>query len=212
MARAMIGAEELTIQPPRSDETGGVRLELDKVCALDDAPGVVAVNDVSLAVRGGEIVGVASMSGNRPASARRGALRPARGRERRNPRCRRCLSCETPEEKCRHEISLFAGGRRLKNACVGGISAWPTTSPFATPRALFQGRLVAETALPSAAMRWGNSTATGRDRRVRHADIGTVSGGQSTARGAGARIGLRCRGADCRHPHFQARLRGRHVD
>src|SRR6202044_2109898 len=58
MARAMIGAEELTIQPPRSGETGGVRLELNKVCALDDA-GAVAVKDASISVRGGEIVGIA---------------------------------------------------------------------------------------------------------------------------------------------------------
>ncbi|MGC2028153.1 ABC transporter ATP-binding protein, partial [Bradyrhizobium sp.] len=63
MARAMIGAEELTIQPPRSGETGGERLELNKVCALDDA-GAIAVNDVSLSVRGGEIVGIAGVSGN----------------------------------------------------------------------------------------------------------------------------------------------------
>src|SRR5579871_6457920 len=63
MARTMIGAEELTIQPPRSGETGGVRLELSKLCALDDA-GAVAVHDVSLSVRGGEIVGIAGVSGN----------------------------------------------------------------------------------------------------------------------------------------------------
>src|ERR1700757_1660454 len=53
MARTMIGAEELTIQPPRSGEAGGVRLDLSQVRALDDA-GAVAVNDVSLAVPGGE--------------------------------------------------------------------------------------------------------------------------------------------------------------
>src|SRR6201992_2178477 len=61
MARTMIGGEGLTIQPPRSGETGGVRLELSKVRALDDA-GAVAVHDVSLSVRGGEIVGIAGVS------------------------------------------------------------------------------------------------------------------------------------------------------
>src|ERR1700752_4338968 len=60
MAGMMIGAQELTIQPPRSGEAGGVRLELSKVRALDDA-GAVAVNDVSLAVRSGEIVGIAGV-------------------------------------------------------------------------------------------------------------------------------------------------------
>src|ERR1700744_173912 len=63
MARTMIGAEALTIQPARSGEAGEVRLEISKVCALDDA-GAVAVNEVSLSVRGGEIVGIAGVSGN----------------------------------------------------------------------------------------------------------------------------------------------------
>src|SRR5260370_16131081 len=63
MARMMIGAEELTIQPARVGEVGEARLELDKLNALDDA-GAVAVRNVSLAVRGGEIVGIAGGSGN----------------------------------------------------------------------------------------------------------------------------------------------------
>src|SRR5262245_5981292 len=56
MARTMIGAEQLMGQPARSGEAGTTRLELKKVTALDDA-GAIAVNGVSLAVRGGEIVG-----------------------------------------------------------------------------------------------------------------------------------------------------------
>src|SRR5271155_681854 len=36
MARTMIGAEELTIQPARVGETGGAQLQLDKLNALDD--------------------------------------------------------------------------------------------------------------------------------------------------------------------------------
>jgi simple sugar transport system ATP-binding protein len=59
----MIGAEELSIQPARVGEVGAAWLELKKLNALDDA-GAVAVHDVSVAVQGGEIVGIAGVSGN----------------------------------------------------------------------------------------------------------------------------------------------------
>ena len=63
MARTMIGAEELTVQPPRTGEFGAPRLDIEKLNALDDG-GQPAVRTVSLSVRGGEIVGVAGVSGN----------------------------------------------------------------------------------------------------------------------------------------------------
>ena len=63
MARTMIGAEELTVQPPRTGEFGKMRLDIQKLNALDDG-GQPAVRDVSLSIRGGEIVGVAGVSGN----------------------------------------------------------------------------------------------------------------------------------------------------
>ncbi len=63
MARTMIGAEELTVQPPRTGEYGAARLNIEKLSALDDG-GHPAVRGVSLSIRGGEIVGVAGVSGN----------------------------------------------------------------------------------------------------------------------------------------------------
>jgi len=59
----MIGAEALTVQPPRTGEFGAPRLDIEKLCALDDG-GQPAVRQVSLSIRGGEIVGVAGVSGN----------------------------------------------------------------------------------------------------------------------------------------------------
>jgi general nucleoside transport system ATP-binding protein len=119
MARTMIGAEELTIQPPRSGEAGGVRLELSKVRALDDA-GAVAVHDVSLSVRGGEIVGIAGVSGN----GQRQLVEVLAGQ-------REAESGEIKvagdayhahrEEMRRHKMSLLPE-EPLKNACVGGMS------------------------------------------------------------------------------------------
>src|SRR5215475_12627090 len=44
MARTMIGAEQLTVQPARSGQLGKPRLELDAVSARDDA-GAIAVRD-----------------------------------------------------------------------------------------------------------------------------------------------------------------------
>jgi simple sugar transport system ATP-binding protein len=63
MARTMIGAEELTVQPARTGEFGAPRLDIQKLNALDDG-GQPAVREVSLSIRGGEIVGVAGVSGN----------------------------------------------------------------------------------------------------------------------------------------------------
>jgi simple sugar transport system ATP-binding protein len=63
MARTMIGAEELTVQPGRTGEYGPARINIEKLNALDDG-GQPAVRDVSLSIRGGEIVGIAGVSGN----------------------------------------------------------------------------------------------------------------------------------------------------
>jgi simple sugar transport system ATP-binding protein len=63
MARAMIGAEQLAVQPARSGAFGPTRLDIAALTARDDA-GQPAVRELSLAIRGGEIVGVAGVSGN----------------------------------------------------------------------------------------------------------------------------------------------------
>jgi general nucleoside transport system ATP-binding protein len=119
MARMMIGAEELTLQPPRTGEAGATRLELDHLNALDDA-GAVAVHDVSLAVRGGEIVGIAGVSGNgqRQLVEVLAGQRQAEGGE---IRVVGDVYHATREEMRRHRMSLLPE-EPLKNACVGGMS------------------------------------------------------------------------------------------
>ena len=119
MARMMIGAEELTLQPPRVGEVGATRLELDKLNALDDA-GAVAVHDVSLKVRGGEIVGIAGVSGN----GQRQLVEVLAGQRTAESGEIRVIGeayHATREEMRRHRMSLLPE-EPLKNACVGGMS------------------------------------------------------------------------------------------
>lgn len=119
MARTMIGAEELTVQPPRTTDFGAIRLEIGALTARDDA-GAVAVDGVSLSVRSGEIVGIAGVSGNgqrqlvevlagqREAEA--GTIKIAGERYR-----------ATRADMRRHKMSLLPE-EPLKNACVGRMS------------------------------------------------------------------------------------------
>jgi ABC-type uncharacterized transport system ATPase subunit len=119
MARTMIGAEELTVQPARTGNAGAIKLELEKLSALDDA-GAIAVHDVSLKVRAGEIVGIAGVSGN----GQRQLVEMLAGQ-------REAVSGEMRvagdpyhayrEEMRRHKMSLLPE-EPLKNACVGGMS------------------------------------------------------------------------------------------
>src|ERR1700716_2530395 len=105
MARAMIGAEELTIQPPRTGNAGAIKLELSKLNALDDA-GAVAVLDVSLAVCSGEIVGIAGVSGNGQRQLVE-VLAGQREAESGDIRVAGDVYHATREEMRRHPMSLF---------------------------------------------------------------------------------------------------------
>jgi simple sugar transport system ATP-binding protein len=119
MARTMIGAEELTVQPSRSGTPGAVRLELDKLNAIDDA-GAVAVHDVSLSVRAGEIVGIAGVSGNGQRQLVE-VLAGQRLSESGEIRVSGAHYEASREEMRRHKMSLLPE-EPLKNACVGGMS------------------------------------------------------------------------------------------
>lgn len=64
MADWMIGADKVVQTAARGDESPGVvKLELSELEALE-ATGVKALDGLSLAVRGGEVVGIAGVSGN----------------------------------------------------------------------------------------------------------------------------------------------------
>jgi simple sugar transport system ATP-binding protein len=119
MARTMIGAEQLTIQPARTGETGAARLELDKLSALDDA-GAIAVRDVTLTVRSGEIVGIAGVSGNGQRQLVE-VLAGQREAESGEIRVAGAVYHASREEMRRHKMSLLPE-EPLKNACVGGMS------------------------------------------------------------------------------------------
>nr|WP_249815114.1 MULTISPECIES: ABC transporter ATP-binding protein [unclassified Bradyrhizobium] len=119
MARTMIGAEELTVQPPRTGKAGRTRLELAKVRALDDA-GAIAVHDVSLTVRAGEIVGIAGVSGN----GQRQLVEVLAGQREADSGEIRVAGVPyhaTRAQMRRHKMSLLPE-EPLKNACVAGMS------------------------------------------------------------------------------------------
>jgi general nucleoside transport system ATP-binding protein len=119
MARTMIGAEELTIQPARTGQAGTARLELSKLNALDDA-GAIAVRDVSLTVRAGEIVGIAGVSGNGQRQLVE-VLAGQREAESGEIHVAADVYHASREEMRRHKMSLLPE-EPLKNACVGGMS------------------------------------------------------------------------------------------
>jgi len=119
MARTMIGAEELTVQPARSGQLGTSRLELDGLRARDDA-GAIAVRDVSLTVKSGEIVGIAGVSGNGQRQLVE-VLAGQREAEGGKIRIAGDLYHASREEMRRHKMSLLPE-EPLKNACVGGMS------------------------------------------------------------------------------------------
>ncbi|MEN3287373.1 MAG: ral nucleoside transport system ATP-binding protein [Bradyrhizobium sp.] len=119
MARAMIGAEQLTVQPARTGEAGATRLELDRIVARDDAGGV-AVHDLSLTVRSGEIVGIAGVSGNGQRQLVE-VLAGQRAAESGEIRVSGEPYHAQREEMRRHRMSLLPE-EPLKNACVGGMS------------------------------------------------------------------------------------------
>jgi general nucleoside transport system ATP-binding protein len=119
MARMMIGAEDLTVQPPRTGEFGASRLDIEQLAALDDA-GQPAVRDLSLSIRGGEIVGVAGVSGNgqrQLIEVLAGQREPSGGAI--HIHGERYYA--TRDEMRRHKLSLLPE-EPLRNACVARMS------------------------------------------------------------------------------------------
>jgi general nucleoside transport system ATP-binding protein len=119
MARAMIGAEELAAQPPRVGEFGIPRIEITRLQVSDDA-GQPAVRDISLSVRGGEIVGVAGVSGNGQHELVE-ALAGQRPADAGEIRIGGDLFHATRAEMRRHKLSCLPD-EPLRNACVGRMS------------------------------------------------------------------------------------------
>jgi simple sugar transport system ATP-binding protein len=119
MARTMIGAQELAKAPPRSGSFGKVRLDIQDLVALDDA-GQVAVKHVSLAVRAGEIVGIAGVSGNGQRQLVE-VLAGQRDAERGSVTMAGEPYHARRDEMRRHKFSLLPE-EPLKNACVARMS------------------------------------------------------------------------------------------
>ena len=116
MARTMIGAEELTVQPARTGEFGAPRLDIEKLTALDDG-GQPAVRDVSLSCAAAR----SSASPASPATARASWSRcsPASARrERGDPRAGRALSRDARGDAAQSPLAAAGGAaeERLRRA------------------------------------------------------------------------------------------------
>jgi simple sugar transport system ATP-binding protein len=119
MARAMIGAEELTVQPARSGTFGTPRLAISALEALDDT-GQPAVRKASLTIHAGEIVGLAGVSGNGQRELVE-VLAGQREAESGQINISGDLYHATREEMRRHKLSCLPE-EPLKNACVARMS------------------------------------------------------------------------------------------
>jgi simple sugar transport system ATP-binding protein len=119
MARTMIGAEKLTVQPARSGAFGPPRLEIAGLDALDDG-GQPAVRNLSLTIHAGEIVGIAGVSGNgqRQLVEVLAGQRDSTGGE---IRIGREPYRATRSDMRRHKLSCLPE-EPLKNACVARMS------------------------------------------------------------------------------------------
>ena len=209
MARTMIGAEELTIQPARTGQTGAARLELAKLNALDDA-GAVAVRDVSLTVRAGEIVGIAGVSGNGQRQLVE-VLAGQREAESGEIRVAGDVYHASREEMRRHKMSLLPE-EPLKNACVGGMSVADNIAFREFDRAPFAS---GGWWLNRAAFRQDATRKIARYKiktRTPDTPISALSGGNVQRAVLARELGQRRRGADRRQSLLRPRLRGRRAD
>lgn len=82
LVQMMIGREVLNTYEKNCEHCGEVVLQLEQVSALNDM-NTVGLNNVRLAVRAGEIYGIAGVSGNgqRELAEVLAGLRPANGRK-----------------------------------------------------------------------------------------------------------------------------------
>jgi simple sugar transport system ATP-binding protein len=120
MAAMMIGEDRPAAAVERSNAApGAVRLAVENLTA-DDADGVEAVRGVSLAVRGGEIVGIAGVSGNGQSElveVLAGQRDATGGRMLVEGEVYTAKRAETQ----RHHLALLPE-EPLRNACVGRMS------------------------------------------------------------------------------------------
>ena len=119
MARTMIGAEALTVQPARTGDAGAVRLDVSGLTASDDS-GATAVHNVSLRVRAGEIVGIAGVSGN----GQRQLVEVLAGQRQADGGVMTVAGkpYQATRDQMRDNKMSLLPEEPLKNACVGGMS------------------------------------------------------------------------------------------
>ena len=197
------------MQPARAGEFGVPRLHISKLNALDDA-GQPALRDISLSIRGGEIVGVAGVSGNGQRQLVE-VLAGQRDAESGEIVVDGELYHATREEMRERKVSCLPE-EPLKNACVARMSVAENLAFRDFDRAPVRGRrLVAEAKRLSRAGEPQDRPIQDQDPRAGYADRRPLRR-QCAARRAGARAGRRGRYPDRRQSVLRSRLRGGGAD
>jgi simple sugar transport system ATP-binding protein len=139
LARMMVGADVRVVRPARASTTGAVKLRIDHLDQPANGPFAVALRDIALEVRQGEVVAIAGVAGNGQSE-----LFEALSGERTNPRKDAVIIAGTPAGRMsvseRRKLgAAFVPEERLGH---GAVPSFPLSENILLTRHSADGGLV----------------------------------------------------------------------